>query len=80
MLFCTWFIAVVSNVPFHVLVEPAEAVTKRGVLDSLFVCDHEVVKGLETGHRVNNEVTVARDGADRVSEESDVHDLGEGDQ
>ena len=76
----TGLVTVVSNVPFHVLVEPTETVTERCILDSLLVRYHVVVKGFQAGDRVRYKVTVARDGTDGVGEEGYVHDVGQRDE
>ena len=67
-------IAIIRDLPLHVFVEASETVTKRGILDPLLIGDDIVVERLEAGDRVDDEVTVAGDGADRVGEQGDVHD------
>ena len=47
VLFGARLITVVRNVPLHVLVQSSETVTKRGVLNSLLICDHVVVQCFE---------------------------------
>ena len=61
-------VAVVRDVPLHVLVQAPETVTERGVFDSLLVCDHVVVEGLQARDRVHDEVTVTWNGTDGVRE------------
>jgi hypothetical protein len=60
------FVEIVWNVQFHVFVKAAEAIAERGIFDSLFICDDKVVQGFQTGDGINDEVPVARDGADGI--------------
>ena len=75
VLFGTFFLRVIGYVQFHELVEASEPVTERRVFNALFISDHKVVESHQRLNRVHQEVTVARNRADRVREERQVHDL-----
>ena len=77
MLLSTSLVTVVWDVELHELVQASESVAERGVFNPFFVSDYEVVKRFEAGNRVNHEVPVARNGTDRICEQSYVHYLGE---
>ncbi len=80
VLLCAGFVTVVGNVPLHVLVQTSKSVTKWGVFNSLLVCDHIVVESFETGNRVDDKVTVARNSADWICKKSQVHNCREWDE
>jgi len=65
---------VVGDVELHELVETTEAVPKTGVFDSLLVRNDMVIECFKAGNGVDHEVSVPRNVADRVREESDVQD------
>ena len=66
---------VVRDVELHELIQPSEPVAERGIFNPLLIGDYEVVKGLQTSDRVYHKVPVARNGADRICKQGDVHDL-----
>jgi hypothetical protein len=61
-------------VEFHKFVHSSKSVAKRGILDSLFICNDEIVKSKQTLDAVHEIVSVPRNGAYRVAKESDMND------
>ncbi len=59
---------------FHEIIESAKTVTERGILDTLFISYHKMIKGKQGSHRVHKEVPVARDLAHSIWKESNVQD------
>ena len=46
VLLCTGFVTVISDVPLHVLVHPSKSISKGCILNTLLICDDEVIKCL----------------------------------
>ena len=77
VLFCAWLVTVVCYVPFHEFVEGAESISKRRIFDTLLVSDYELIESPNSWQWVHQEVSVARNGANRIWVESDVEHAGQ---
>ena len=67
-------LGVVGDVQLHELVKSSESVSETRIFNSLFVCNYMVIKSFESRNRVDHEVTIPWNVANRVGEESDVQD------
>lgn len=63
----------------HEFVQSSKSVAKGCILDTLFVSYYEVVKGQQRLDAVDEEVPIARDAADWIAEQRQVHDLRDAD-
>jgi len=68
--------SIVGNVQLHEFVQSTESIAETGVLNTLFVRYHVVVKCFQAWQRIHHEVTITGDVAHGVGKESYVQDLG----